>query len=217
MSESPRIYPALLAAMTDAAESGIAKLSTNKDQGYKFRGIEAAMNAMVPILIKHKIVVVPSYAEHIEAERETKSGGRMKFVRVKGVFKFVHSEDGSSIESICWGEGMDVSDKATAKAQSVAFRTALFTTFVVPTTGVHIDNEGDDGGAGGDQGDDIPTLLQKHIKEVRLLKTDAEARDYWVKERVAFKDHPNAYGEFRDATVAHRQALAKKATQGAPA
>lgn len=214
MSQPARIYAALLAAMTDAAEAGIAKLGKNKDQGYNFRGIEAAMNAMAPILIKHKIVVVPTYPEHVETERETKSGGRIKFVKVRGSFTFAHAEDGSSVVSECWGEGMDVSDKATAKAQSVAFRTALFTTFVVPTQAVHIDNEDDDGGAGA--GDDIPTLTQKLINEIRLLKTDKEALDFWKAEKNYLKDYPNAYDEFKDACVAHRKALATK-TQGAPA
>jgi len=207
--QTPRIYAALLTAMSEAAENGIAKLTKNKDQGYYFRGIEAAMNEMAPILIKNKIVVVPSYVEHVESARETKSGGTMKFVRVKGVFKFVHAEDGSSVESICWGEGMDVSDKATTKAQSVAFRTALFTTFVVPTQAVHIDNEADR----------ISKLVDDLIAEVRKTTTDADALAFFKKNKAQFAAYPHAYQEFYDATVAHRKTLAPKkpANEGATA
>lgn len=41
--------------------------------------------------------------------------------------------DGSHVISDCYGEAMDSGDKAVVKAQSVAFRTALFQQFVVPT------------------------------------------------------------------------------------
>ncbi len=210
----PRIYAALLTAMSEAAETGIAKLTKNKDQGYYFRGIEAAMNEMAPILIRNKIVVVPSYVEHVESARETKSGGTMKFVRVKGVFKFVHAEDGSSVESICWGEGMDVSDKATTKAQSVAFRTALFTTFVVPTQAVHIDNEGDDGaaGAGDTEADRIGKLVDDLIAEAKKTTTDAAALKFWKDNNAKLAEHPNAHAELKQAVANHRRALAANTT-----
>lgn len=200
------IYAAMLEAMKGIAERGIAKLSKNRDQGYNFRGIEAAMNEMTPVLIRNKIIVVPTYTEHHEAERETKSGGKMKFVRVKGVFKFVCVEDGSSVESVFWGEGSDVSDKATTKAQSVAFRTALFQTFVVPTQA--IDPEDDDGAD--DDGDKVADLLEGHIKELRLLDTDAAALGYWNKHKAELAQFPQAYNEFKDAAIAHRKAISAR-------
>lgn len=207
-----QIYKALHEAMTDIAKTGIAKTEKNKEQGYNYRGVAAAMNALSPIFIKHKIIVVPSYSEYHEETVPTSSGGKKKFVRLKGTFKFVHTEDSSSVECACYGEGMDVSDKATTKAQSVAFRTALFTTFVVPFEGVHIDNEED----GDDAAAAISALLEGHIKEVRLTKTDADALAYWRKEKEAFRAFPRAYDEFKDATTRHRRALgAQPTTTGA--
>jgi hypothetical protein len=126
------IHAAILSAMRDIATVGISKSSRNKDQGYNFRGVEDAMNQLSPILIKNKIIVTASYSDHKEAERETKSGGRMKFVTLKGSFKF-EAPDKSFVTSEAYGEGADTSDKATTKAMSVAFRTALFQQFVVPT------------------------------------------------------------------------------------
>lgn len=120
------------------AKSGIAKLSRNKDQGYNFRGIEAAMNEMSPILINCGISVCASYSDLSFTERESKSGGKLRFAVVKGSFRF-EAEDGSFVTFDAYGEGMDSSDKATAKAMAVAFRTALFQQFVVPTMAIDPD------------------------------------------------------------------------------
>lgn len=129
------IHDAMRQAMADIAKTGIAKLSKNKDQGYNFRGIEAAMNEMAPILIRNGIIVSPSYSEFNVYERESKSGGKLRFVTLKGSFKF-EAADGSFVTGEAYGEGMDSSDKATSKAQSVAYRTALFQQFVVPTMAI---------------------------------------------------------------------------------
>lgn len=218
---TPAIYGALLGVMADIATIGIAKLSKNKDQGYHFRGIEAAMNELSPLLIRHKIVVVSTYAERHENERETKSGGKSKFVAVKGTFRFVHAEDGSFVEAVCWGEAFDSADKATTKAQSVAFRTALFQTFVVPTQATAIDPEGDgdDGAAADDAGAALARLLDGHTRELRLATTDADALGYWNTHKAEFSEFPQAYAEFKNAAVAHRRTLQAKAkqTEGAPA
>jgi len=130
-----KIHGAILEAMRAIATTGIAKASRNKDQNYNFRGIEAAMNEMSPILIRTGISVTPSYSELSISERESKSGGKLRFCTVKGAFKF-EADDGSFVVGEAYGEGMDSSDKATAKAMSVAYRTALFQQFVVPTMAV---------------------------------------------------------------------------------
>ena len=130
-----KIHEAILTAMTEIARVGIAKLSRNKDQGYNFRGIEAAMNEMSPILIRAGITVTPSYSELAFHERQSKSGGTLRFVTLKGSFKF-EAADGSYVIGEAYGEGMDSSDKATSKASSVAYRTALFQQFIVPTMAI---------------------------------------------------------------------------------
>jgi len=132
----------MLAVMADVAAVGIGKSAYNKDQKFNYRGIEAAMNIMAGILIRHKILVLPAYSEYADKDKPTKSGGSMEYVKVKGRFTFQSAEDGSTVLAEFFGEGCDVSDKAMTKAQSVAFRTALFQTFVVPT--VAIDPEGED-------------------------------------------------------------------------
>lgn len=139
------IHQAMLAVMRDAAETGIGKDDVNQGQKYRYRGIERAMNTMVGILIRNKVLVLPSYETIIEKDMPTKSGGSMEYVKVRGQFKFMSAEDGSSVDTTFFGEAADSGDKAATKAQSVAFRTALFQTFVIPT--MAIDPEEDDGQA----------------------------------------------------------------------
>jgi hypothetical protein len=132
-----QIHTALIAAMDEIARRGIAKLSRADLGGAKvnYRGIEAAMNEMCVVLIHHKISVTPSYSELQIGERakgDPKDAKATRFATLKGSFKF-EAEDGSAVVCECYGEAMDSGDKAVTKAQSVAFRTALFQQFVVPT------------------------------------------------------------------------------------
>ena len=129
------IHTALIAAMHEIATKGIAKTSRADLGGAKvnFRGIEAAMNEMCVVLIHHKISVTPRYSEVQITERaKAEAGKATRFAVVKGAFTF-SAEDGSNVVCECYGEAMDSGDKALTKAQSVAFRTALFQQFIVPT------------------------------------------------------------------------------------
>ncbi|WP_313313412.1 ERF family protein [Pulveribacter sp.] len=147
-----RIQDAVLGVMKDIATTGIAKLQRNVQQGYSFRGIESAMNELSPLLVKHGITVTPSYSELNIYERfrgDPKDGRAIRFCTLKGTFRFA-AEDGSFVLSECFGEAMDAGDKAVTKAQSIAFRTALFQQFVVPTMAMdpesYLDPEDDDPG-----------------------------------------------------------------------
>lgn len=146
-----QIQDAINAAMLDIAKTGIAKLSRADLGGAKvnFRGIEAAMNEMSVILIRHKITVTPRYSDLTIQERakgDPKDGKATRFVTVKGSFSFAAPDD-SALVCECFGEAMDSGDKATTKAQSVAFRTALFQQFVVPTMAMDPEADGDEGSA----------------------------------------------------------------------
>ena len=126
-----QIHAAVRGVMHDIAKTGIAKLKKNQQQGYNFRGVEDAMNELSPLLVNRGITVEPTYSELHITEREKGEGKAMRFCTIKGSFKF-EAEDGSHQISEAYGEAMDSGDKALTKAQSVAFRTALFQKFVVP-------------------------------------------------------------------------------------
>jgi hypothetical protein len=142
-----KIHAALIDAMREIAKTGIAKTSKADLGGARvnYRGIEAAMNEMSVILIKCGITVTPSYSDLVMFERAKGEGKAIRFATVKGMFTFTASEDGSSVKCEAYGEAMDSGDKAVTKAQSVAFRTALFQQFVVPTMAMDPEEDGDDG------------------------------------------------------------------------
>lgn len=145
-----KIHKAILAVMADIATTGIGKTEKNVAQGFQFRGIERAMNALSPLLTKHGITVTPAYRD-LQIETRAKEGGKgTRFVTLLGRFEF-KADDDSMVVSEFYGEAMDSGDKAVTKAQSVAFRTALFQQFVVPTMAMDPESgEEEDGGAADD-------------------------------------------------------------------
>lgn len=124
------IYKAIGEVMKDVGAVG--KDSKNPQQGYRYRGIDAVMNALQPAMIKHGIFVVPSVMEEHREERQTSRGGLLIYSVLKIKYTF-YAEDGTSIEAIVVGEGMDSGDKATNKALSVGFKYACFQVFCIPT------------------------------------------------------------------------------------
>lgn len=124
------IYESIGQVMKDCGF--VAKDSKNAQQGYKFRGIDAVMNALNPALIKNKVFVVPEVIDQTREERTTSKGGLLIYSIVTVRYKF-YAEDGSYVEACVIGEGMDSGDKATNKAMSAAFKYACFQTFCIPT------------------------------------------------------------------------------------
>ena len=110
----------------------IGKDKVNKQQGFKFRGIDDVMNALQPLLAKNKVFIVPEILEQTREERTTSKGGNLIYSICKIKYKF-YAEDGTSIEAVTIGEGMDSGDKATNKAMAIAMKYALFQVFCIPT------------------------------------------------------------------------------------
>lgn len=136
MSETQKIYPALIAILKDISQDGIAKDRKNQQQGYQFRGVDDVMNAFSPLLAKYGLAIIPSFSERTMEERATKSGGALFVVTLKGMFK-LFADDGSFVDiGPIYGEASDTADKATNKAMAVAFKYALFQAFCVPLEGV---------------------------------------------------------------------------------
>ena len=132
------IYQTISAVMNEIGAVG--KNSKNATQGFMFRGIDAVMNALAPALQKYKLFIVPEVLEHTREERTSK---KVDYNGIEKVTTLIYSickikyrfiaEDGSYIESVVIGEGMDSGDKATNKAMSIAFKYACFQVFCIPT------------------------------------------------------------------------------------
>lgn len=134
MAENNVIKKNIFESITGIMEEvpAIGKDKVNSQQGFKFRGIDDVMNALQPLLSKHKVFIVPEILEQIREERTTQRGGNLIYSICKIKYKF-YAEDGSYIEAITIGEGMDSGDKATNKAMAIAMKYALFQVFCIPT------------------------------------------------------------------------------------
>lgn len=110
----------------------IKKTKKNTTQGFMFRGIDDVMNTFQPLLAKHKVFIVPQVIEQTREERQTLKGATLIYSICKVKYTF-YAEDGSTIEAVVIGEGMDSGDKATNKAMAIAMKYAMFQVFCIPT------------------------------------------------------------------------------------
>lgn len=124
------IYESIAALMAEMP--AIGKEKRNKEQGFQYRGIDDVMNALQPLLSKHKVFIVPEVLEQKREERVTKKGTNMIYSVLRTKYTF-YAEDGSHVEAIVVGEGMDTADKASNKALAVGMKYALFQVFCIPT------------------------------------------------------------------------------------
>ena len=125
-----KINEALVAIMEDVG--AVDKGGNNKVQGWKFRGIEQVINGVSPALRRHGVVIVPVASEVEYVERTNQKGNSVIDSRVRVTYRWFGPE-GDFIDSVVVAEARDLSDKATAKAMSVAFRTSLVQTLALPT------------------------------------------------------------------------------------
>ena len=125
-----KIYSAICQTMNDIG--AVTKTDFNTYDKYKFRGIDAVMNALNPAMRKNGIFVVPTVLEHHQEERQSKKGDVLIYTTCKVKYTF-YADDGSYLDAIVVGEAMDRSDKSTNKAMSAAFKYACFQTFCIPT------------------------------------------------------------------------------------
>lgn len=125
-----KVFEAVAAVMGDVG--AVKKDGRNTQQNFKFRGIDAVVNALSPAMRKHGLTVYPSKVEHRNGSTQL-SGGKTATAPVVVVdYTFVGPE-GDTFTSQVVAESFDLGDKATAKAMSVALRTCLLQTFMLPT------------------------------------------------------------------------------------
>lgn len=128
---APAVYEGLAAVMK--AVSAVRKGDRNTHSNYNFRGIDAVMNAVGPALREHGVIVTPNVRDVQYEEQRTQQGKPSTSCRVLVDYIFYAVADGSTIVTTVAGEATDTGDKATPKAMSVAFRTALLQALCLPT------------------------------------------------------------------------------------
>lgn len=124
------IYKAIPAIMAEI--DAIGKNRKNEQQGYKFRGIDDVYNEAHPLFVKHRVFTVPRVLEKQYDTVVTAKGTNLFYSRLTIQYLFC-AEDGSSVEAIVIGEGMDSGDKASNKAMAVAHKYAIIQILAIPT------------------------------------------------------------------------------------
>lgn len=125
------------------AELGaITKSKKNQQQGFNYRGVDDVMNALNPLMVKHKLFCVPEVIRHEREERTTARGTTLLYSIVTMRYT-LYAEDGSNVQAVVVGEGMDSGDKATNKAMAIAYKYAMFQIFSIPTEETAPDSDRD--------------------------------------------------------------------------
>jgi len=111
----------------------VAKKERNDAQRFNFRGIDAVVNAIAPALREVGGVIVPTVLKKQYDRGVTKSGTPTVEAFLTVAFDWYGTDGTAPIRGVVAAEAMDTSDKATAKAMSVALRTYLLQTLMLPT------------------------------------------------------------------------------------
>ena len=115
-----------------SALSAISKGRKNTQQGYAFRGIDDAMNALHGPLSAAGVFYTAAVRDVVKTEFTTTKGTAMLHFTLTVAYTF-HAADGSSVTFEAVGEASDSGDKAAGKAQSYALKVALIQVFCIPT------------------------------------------------------------------------------------
>lgn len=153
------VFQAIAAVMHDVG--AVKKGDRNTQANFNFRGIDAVTNAVYPALVKHGVIVAPKvlsydYGTVVVGHKRTEMG----HARLTVEFTW-YGPEGDHIVTVAAGEAFDSGDKATAKAHSVAFRTALLQTLCLPT-----DEADPDAQSYERAGKSEAELAQEHLLEV---------------------------------------------------
>jgi len=138
----------VIAVMTTVRAVG--KTGVNQQQKFKFRGIDAVVNAIgpalrdaggfiVPTVLRSDYAlrdaggfIVPTVLRSDYSEGRSAAGGTLNRVHLEVMFSIFGSE-GEPVTGTVMAEAFDSGDKATAKCMSVAFRTFMLQVFCLPT------------------------------------------------------------------------------------
>ena len=167
-----QIYSLIPKVMSDIG--AVAKTQRNEQQKWNFRGIEDMYLAANPAMVKHGIFCAPRVLKReVYRFEKTNDMGRVStwtHVALEVEHRF-YAGDGSYVQVITWGEGLDFSDKATYKAMSGAMKYALIETFCVPTKDVE-DSDRDSH----EMGMRRATEVERITEDIPIVKPDASAK-----------------------------------------
>lgn len=198
-TKTPTLVERLIAVKADIG--GVGKTDRNNAQGFNFRGIDAVMNAVAGPLIKHGVMSYPSKV--VSAKRGTATttkGSSMNVVEVVVQYAFTDGKDTLYFEAP--GEAFDSGDKATAKAMSVAYRTALLQALSLPT-------DDPDPDIYSYEADAVPQRTDEEVLADFETFTEVEPlRKFWAEQRINGRSKAVQDAGFKKVTALQEQVSA---------
>ena len=132
---APSVYAAINAIAAELAKTGIPKSRANEAEDYKYRSVDDVLDKLAPLLSKHRLCILPQALERTVTERADEQNRLLLHVALRIAFTLTSVEDGSTHVVEAFGEALDGGDKATAKAMSAAYKSAMVQTFCIPVCG----------------------------------------------------------------------------------
>lgn len=160
------VYEALAAVNRDI--DAIGKNQKNQQQGFQYRGIDDAYNALHDLFAKHGLVTFPQVTQAEFGERLSRTGGVLFTTRLWVNYVFMHESGSNHVVGPVVGEAMDSGDKGSNKALAVAHKYALFQTFTIPTLFTDPDSE-------------VHQVVEEVATEEQLAAINEELWDYLPK------------------------------------
>lgn len=200
----PSIVTLLSRASADVGAVRKDRTAPGNIGGFQFRGVDAVVNAVHPVLARLGVVLLPEVLEVTRESVPTRAGNTMMNVTVRTRFTF-YGPRGDSLSVTTMGEAADAGDKATTKAQSVALRVALLQALLLPTDEPDPDEQGYEraGRAHGAQAnperarrEPEPTPEQVEHDSVMAMWADAygalnPSQQQWVRDNWGDNPQPN--------------------------
>ena len=129
------MYGAISAITAALARGGIPKQHYNLESDYFYRSIDDVLNRLAPLLAAHRLCVLPRVLERSAIDRIGLLDAFLNHVTLKVAFDLISVDDGSCHTVEAFGEALDEGDKATAKAMSAAYKSAMLQAFCIPVAG----------------------------------------------------------------------------------
>ena len=197
---------ALITAEIGVVEKNL-KVQVNKNSSYKAVSERDVLDAVKPIEQKYRVYSYPASRQIVDRDvlvKETEYNGQVTrtntlFMRVETVYRFVnidHPEE--SIETVCYGDGLDTGDKATGKAMTYADKYALMKAYKL-STGDDPDKEASP--ENGYEKRAEPKATDKQISMLEDLYSDTEMEQILVKAKIK---------TMQDLTITQASALISK-------
>lgn len=132
------VYRKIAEVMAEVEAIGKEGEANHTGGRYKFRGVDQAMDAVGRALRKVGLIFSTRVIDAQYDVREVSNGNKVTVwtsARITMSYTFIDPADGSSMTGSMIGEGRDMGDKATSKAEAMALKYFLFQALLIPVEG----------------------------------------------------------------------------------